>query len=81
MNKHNTLFGQLLSQVKRPDFDKLCTAMNSDKFRKGFQHMGTILGHDICTNNWSKWTAKYRKCTELSLRSTSCPNLLFNDGV
>ena len=36
MNKYNTLFGQLLSQVKRPDFDKLCKAMNSDKFRKGF---------------------------------------------
>lgn len=36
MNKYNTLFGQLLSQVKRPDFDKLCRTMNSDKFRKGF---------------------------------------------
>ena len=36
MNKYNTLFGQLLSQVKRPDFDKLCRTMNSDKYRKGF---------------------------------------------
>ena len=36
MNKYNTLFGQLLSQVKRPDFDKLCRTMKSDKFRKGF---------------------------------------------
>ncbi len=36
MNKYNTLFGQLLSQVKRPDFDKLCRTMNSDKFRKDF---------------------------------------------
>ena len=36
MNKYNTLFGQLLSQVKRPEFDKLCKTMNSDKFRKNF---------------------------------------------
>ena len=36
MNKCNTLFGQLLSQVKRPEFDKLCKMMNSDKFRKDF---------------------------------------------
>jgi len=36
MNNYNTLFGQLLSQVKRPEFDKLCKTMNSDKFRKDF---------------------------------------------
>lgn len=36
MKKYNTLFGQLLSQVKRPEFDKLCNSMNSDKFRKIF---------------------------------------------
>ena len=36
MNKCNTLFRQLLSLVKRPEFDKLCIAMNSDKFRKDF---------------------------------------------
>ncbi|HKL86202.1 MAG TPA: IS4 family transposase [Treponemataceae bacterium] len=36
MNKYNTLLGQLLSQVKRPEFDKLCRTMNSDKFRKTF---------------------------------------------
>ena len=36
MNKCNTVFGQLLSQVKRPDFDKLCKTVNSDKFRKSF---------------------------------------------
>lgn len=36
MNNYNTLFGQLLSQVKRPEFDKLCKTMESDKFRKDF---------------------------------------------
>jgi len=36
MNKCNTVFGQLLSQVKRPEFDKLCKTVNSDKFRKSF---------------------------------------------
>ncbi len=36
MNKYNTLFGQLLSHVKRPEFDTLCKTMNSDKFRKDF---------------------------------------------
>jgi hypothetical protein len=36
MNNYNTLFGQLLSQIKRPEFDKLCKTMNSDKFRKDF---------------------------------------------
>lgn len=81
MNKYNTLFGQLLSQVKRPDFDKICTAIKSDKFRKGFQHIRTIWRHGICTNNWSKWTAKHRKCTELSLGSTSCTNPWFYEDV
>lgn len=36
MNNYNTLFGQLLSQVKRPEFDKLCKTVKSDKFRKDF---------------------------------------------
>lgn len=36
MNHNNTLFGQFLSLVKRPEFDKLCKTMKSDKFRKNF---------------------------------------------
>jgi hypothetical protein len=36
MNKYNTTFGQLLSLVKRPEFDKLCMNMNADKYCKDF---------------------------------------------
>jgi hypothetical protein len=36
MNNYNTLFGQLLSHVEKPEFNKLCKTMESDKFRKDF---------------------------------------------
>lgn len=36
MNTYKTVFGRLLSHVKRPEFYKLCKTMNSDKYRKDF---------------------------------------------
>ena len=36
MNKYNTIFRQLLSLIQRPEFEKLCKSMNSDKYSKGF---------------------------------------------
>jgi hypothetical protein len=36
MNKYNTVYGQLLSIINRPGFDRLCREKESDKFCKDF---------------------------------------------
>ena len=36
MNKYNTLFGQLLSLIKRPEFNRLCRKYEADKYCKVF---------------------------------------------
>ncbi len=43
MNQYNTLFGQLLSLIKRPEFNRLCRKHEADKYSKGFSAWNELL--------------------------------------
>ena len=60
MNKYNTLFGQLLSFIPRPEFERLCRNCESDKYCKGFSawnELAVMIFAQIADQNGLRSTA------------------------
>ena len=77
MNKYNTVFGQLLSLIKRPEFNRLCREHESNKYSKGFSAWNELSELQPAAKKAAEQTLHAVDATTIGLRINDFPRAKF----